>query len=279
MLLPISVFADYNSDGFMQSGSSDDSRKFENDDITITVLNTFSCYYSQHILGLDFSSDSSNLLFVSNLDNMLYICNPDNGNMISGISLNYATDPHPWGVCVDGAGNRYLNDFTESYIYWRGTSGWYFMDNPAGKYGHGMDFDGSRIWETYDFLPNKIVSFNTDGSGVQFHEIPELGSECPSGLTTFPYGSDMGLVVTSYDSHYFYFYSFDGLSLTSLGFVSCPLPCEGSIGLTYSSIRDTFFWSYKDTSDDYWITELNIEITGTALMPVTWGSIKTTDFN
>lgn len=279
MFLPLSVFADCNSDDFTPDGSrSDVSCGAENDNITITVLNTFSCNYAEHILGLDFSSDSSDLLFVSNIDNMLYSCNPDNGNMISGIPLDYATDPHPWGVCVDGAGNRYLNDFEESYIYWRVASGWLLMDNPAGSCGNGMDFDGSRIWETYDFLPDKIVSFNTNGSGVQFYEIPELGSEYASGLTTFPYGSDTGLMVASFDSHYFYFYSFDGSTLISLGFVPCPLTCKYSYGLTYSSIRDTFFWSYKDTSDDYWITELDIEITGTTLMPVTWGSIKTTDF-
>ena len=280
ILLPLSAFADYNSDGFVLSGSSYDvSGGTESDDITITVINTFSCNYSQHILGLDFSSDSNDLVFMSNIDNMMYICNPNNGNMISGISLDYATDPHPWGVCVDGTGTSYINDFEESYLHWRGTSGWFFMDNPAGKCGKGMDFDGTRIWETYEFLPDKIVSFNTDGTGVQFYGIPELGSESPSGLTTFPYGSDTGIMVTSYDSHYFYFYSFNGSTLTHLGSVSCPVTCSSSYGLTYSSIRDTFFWSYKDSSNDYWITELDIEIPGTSLAPATWGSIKTTDFN
>ncbi len=280
MLLPILAFANYDSNGYMPSDENADvSPGAETDDITITVLNTFSCSYAGQIMGLDFTSDSSVLVFVSNVDDIMYSCDPDNGNYLGELSLTYAPDPDQFGVCVDDAGNCYFNDFEMNHMYWWDTSAWHLMTNPIGDDGRGMDFDGTRIWETFDCTSKQIVSVNTDGSGIQYYDIPELGSAEPSGLTTFPYGSDIGIMVASYNLHNFYFYSFDGSTLTSLGFVPCPLSCLTSMGLTYSATRDTFFWSWDDTSGDYWITELDIEITGTSLTPATWGSIKTVDFN
>lgn len=280
ILSPILVFADHDGNGFTTSEDrSDDSRKAENDAITITVLNTFSCNYAQQILGLDFSNDSGVLVFVSNEDDIMYSCNPDNGDKISELALTYTTVMNPFGVCVDADAYCYFNDVYQNHMYWWDTSVWHLMTNPVGDDGRGMDFDGSRIWETFNWTTKKIVNFNTDGSGIKYYDIPELSSAQPSGLTTFSYGSDTGVMVASYGSHNFYFYSYDGSTLTSLGFVSCPLTCMTSLGLTYSSSRDTFFWSWDDYSGDFWITELDIEITGSALTPGTWGSIKTTDFN
>lgn len=279
MLLPLPAVAGFDSNGFIPSGNLDDvSREAESDAITITVLNTFSCAYAQQILGLDFSIDSSVLVFVSNEDDVLYSCNPDNGNKIGELALTYTTAPDQFGICVDDASNCYFNDFYQNHMYWWDTSAWHLMTNPVGDDGRGMDFDGNRMWETFDWTTKQIVSFNTDGSGIQYYDILELGSANPSGLTAFPYGSDVGIMVTSYNSHNFYFYGFDGSTLTSLGFVPCPLACTSSLGLTYSATRNTFFWSYQTSSSGYYITELDIEITGSALTPATWGSIKTSDF-
>ena len=280
MLLPLSAFADYDSNGFMPSGSyADVFHGTGTDAITINVLNTFSCSYSDQILGLDYSSGLDVLVFISNTDDMMYSCDPDNGNKLGELALTYTDDPDQFGVCVDLVGNCYFNDYEQNHMYWWDTSVWHLMTNPIGDDGRGMDFDGNRIWETYNWTTKQIVNFNTDGSGLQYFDIPELGLAQPSGLTTFPFGSDLGIMVTAYGTHNFYFYSFDGSTLTSLGFVPCPLSCTVSMGLAYSSTRDTFFWSYGDASSGYCITELDIEITGSAFTPGTWGSIKTVDFN
>ncbi len=280
VLLPLAAFANHSSNGFMPTSSSTDVLiGTENDDISITILNTFNCDYAQQIMGLDFSSDSNVLVFVSNDDDIMYSCDPDNGNMLGELALNYAPSLHEFGVCVDLLSNCYFNDFDQNHMYWWDTSVWHLITNPVGDDGRGMDYDGNRIWETFNWTTKQIVSFNTDGSGVQYFDIPELGSAQPSGLTTFPFGSDLGIMVTSYGLFNFYFYSYDGSTLTSLGFVSCPAPCLTSLGLAYSETRDTYFWSYEDSAGDFWISELDIEITGSALTPATWGTIKTLDFN
>ncbi|MCD4707558.1 MAG: hypothetical protein K8S62_07445 [Candidatus Sabulitectum sp.] len=280
MLLSLAAFAGNDNSGFISEGShAAVSSETGTDAITITVLNTFSCGYAQQILGLDFSSDSGVLVFVSSEDDIMYSCDPDNGDKISELALSYTAAPDQFGVCVDINANCYFNDFDQNHMYWWDTSSWHLMTNPAGDDGRGMDFDGNRIWETFNWTTKQIMSFNTDGSGVQYYEIPELGSAQPSGLATFPCGSDLGIVVTSYNTYNFYFYSFDGSTLTSLGFIACPLTCTSSLGLAYSPGRDTFFWSHSNSSGDHSISELEIDITGFALAQSTWGSIKAIDFN
>jgi|GEM_PF-1484770 len=57
----------------------------------------------------------------------------------------------------------------------------------------------------------------------------------------------------------FYFYEFDGSSLTYVDTVDCPdLGVNQSYGLAYSEERDTVFWSYATGSNDS-ISELDID--------------------
>jgi hypothetical protein len=94
-----------------------------------------------------------------------------------------------------------------------------------------------------------------------------------SGMTVFPKGSNLGIMVTAHGSQNFWFYEFDGSSLTYLGSAACPLTVSQSRGLTYSAQRGTFFWSYSVGGTDH-IAELGIDFVYTNTQPTSLGNIK-----
>ncbi len=135
-----------------------------------------------------------------------------------------------------------------------------------------MDFDGTYYWET---TLAALWRFQPGGAAI---EIPVTGIPGPlTGLTTFPYGANLGIAVTTYNVHNIYFFEWDGSSLSSLGYAACPgtnIGSTGSYGLTYSSTTGNMHWSYKNTSDDFFIVEFTFSIT--SLERSSWGSIKST---
>jgi len=93
---------------------------------------------------------------------------------------------------------------------------------------------------------------------VETYSTPQLNDQL-SGLTTFPLGSDVGIMLTSYYVDKFFFYRYDGSSLDFLGSVDIPLWTNSALGLAYSASRDSFYYSYTDGAT-YTISELDIEL-------------------
>lgn len=237
-------------------------------DIEIDILNTFTCSYSSHILGLDYVEDESLLGFDSSTNKTFFYCDPDDGTYVDELYLAYSSSP--FCAVADDNGYVYVDDWSQSNINWWDGS-WHSFSNPSGSNGRGMDydFDSGYLWETNS--STGVYRFLTDGTGSEFFTLSEVPSQM-SGLTVFPHGDNMLLMVTTYGTFNFYFYEFDGSSLTYLTYEPCPTGCSSSLGLTYSAERDTFFWSYN--SGGYKISELDITFTFTSVQPASLGYIK-----
>jgi len=238
-------------------------------DANITVINTFTCPYSFEILGLEYIDGETAITFVDNHNDKLFTCNANDGTYIDEVDLNY-TNPHPWGVCYDASGYAYVNDYSGSLIRWTDYSSWYSYANPSGNAGSGMDFDGTYIWEVY--WTDGIYRFLPDGTVTGYYPISEISTQM-SGMTLFPLGSNLGVMIATHGGDIFYFYRFNGTELTYLGSEPCPLTISQSRGLTYSTERGTFFWSYDYGGEDY-ISELGIDFTFDDVQPTSLGDIK-----
>lgn len=240
------------------------------DDISITIVNTWQAPYASHILGLEYRDDQGDILFVSSLNNKVFIANPDNGAQIG--SIDRPAGMYGFDVAWDGT-EYYINGWNTSVIYHGTGSGWTSYANPAGTNGRGMSFDGAQIWESNS--STGAYTFNPDGTGAQPYALPGVTVQI-SGLTAFPFptgNQPCGLMATCYNQPTFYFYTFNGSSITPIGSAPCPTSVTQSLGLTYSQTRGTFFWSYS-YSGAYYVAELDIEM-GAALEGDTWGDIKT----
>jgi hypothetical protein len=275
LLLVVSAFAfgdDGNtSPGFITSPTlSMDTRGSADWDITVTSTNSFTCPYAQQILGLDYHMLSEVLLFSSATDDKVYTCDPDSG--AEGDTLDYPwSSPSVFGVAMvsDSSYVFYFDEWSSSdlHIY---DAGWSTDTNPVGTSGRGMDFDGSNTWITDG--STGVCRFQL-GAGDAFYTLSEPQDNL-SGLTTFPFGANTGVMVTTYDDLNFYFYEFDGSSMLYFGSAPVPVSCDNSYGLAYSDTRDSFFWSYRDTGGTHHIDELDITFVETAIEETTWGQIK-----
>lgn len=167
----------------------------------------------------------------------------------------------------------YTNDWTDGVLYYTENYGssWTTEANPSGGTARGMDFDGTDYWCTnggggglWRFQP---------GAGQENIAIPEVTMQ-PSGLAVFPYGSNLGIAVTTYMTHNIYFYEWDGSTMSFLGSAPCPVYCSNSMGLTYSELTGNLYWGYIASNVSH-IVEMSFTITATALERSSWGSIKT----
>ena len=240
------------------------------DDISITMLNTWQALYASHILGLEYRDDVGDILFVSNLNNKIFIADPDDGAQLG--SIDRPAGMYGFDVAWDGT-EYYVNGWSTSAIYHGTGGGWTSFTNPAGTNGRGMAFDGAQLWESNSSAG--AYTFNTDGTGALACALPGINLQI-SGLATFPLPTEnqpCGLMVTCYNQPTFYFYTYNGSSITPIGSAPCPTTVTQSLGLTYSQTRDTFFWSYV-YGGAYYVAELDIEM-GAALEKDHWGNIKT----
>jgi hypothetical protein len=241
------------------------------DDITIDVLNTWQAPYASHILGLEYKSTDNTLLFVSSLNNKIFIANPDNGTQIG--SIDRPAGMVGFDVAWDGT-EYYINGWGSTTVIYHGTgSGWTSYANPSGANGRGLCFDGADMWESNQLT---CYTFETNGTGATAYTLPGIPGQI-SGLTTFPIpiGTDQacGIMATCYNTAVFYFYAFNGSTITPLGSIACPLSVSNSYGLAYAGPRGTFFWGYL-AGGQYYVSELDIDL-GMALSRDTWGAIKT----
>ncbi|OPL19282.1 MAG: hypothetical protein AVO35_11080 [Candidatus Aegiribacteria sp. MLS_C] len=276
-LICFAVLAFAGMDGQTGSSAPMESRPVHGTDgITLTVENTFDPVTKA--LGLDIIEDVTftYVLGTNNEDLVVQAYDAYTGNPLGSLPLDPAN-----GSCFGVAWNNDLADDTYYTSDWNSTSLFYTDDfglnwstypSPAGDRARGMDFDGTDYWTT-NGTGGGLWRFQP-GVGESNLAIPEVTGQ-PSGVTTFPYEGDVGVAVTTYSDHSVWFYVWDGASLTYLGSAPCPLPCSSSYGLAYSSNTDTIFWSYRDTGNNYKISELSFDIS-VALQQETWGSIKTT---
>ncbi|UCE27016.1 MAG: hypothetical protein JSW52_11815 [Candidatus Coatesbacteria bacterium] len=237
----------------------------------ITIINTFQCPYATEIMGLDYVDGENALTFASNLDDALYTCNANNGTYISALTLNYTGNAHPFGVCYDGNGYPHVNEFSGQKVYWTDYAEWDYYPNPAGNKGSGMDFDGTFIWETYS--TEGVYRFLPGGTNEEYYPANDVGAQM-SGLAVFPFNGNTWLMLSTHGVYLFYFYEFDGSTLTYIGADDCPLELDQSYGLTYAAERGTFFWSYT-IGEEEWVAELDLGLDDdSAVIPMSVGVIK-----
>jgi len=272
-LVPFAVLA--NEDGCTETGVGITPSPGGSDVITLTVLDTWTPSWASQALGLDVWETGSavNVIFSSRNDMQINSLNPVTGVSAGTIDLDAAN-----GNCFGVAWNDDLttpiyhtDDWTDNVLYYTDDYGssWSTVANPAGNAGRGMAFDGTDYWITnsstgvYRFQPTV---------GAEAITLPEVPTQL-SGVAVFPYNGDLGLVVTTYNTLNWYFYSWDGTTATYLGSAACPASCSSSYGLGYSADRETIFWSYN--SGGYQISEVDFDI-DVALDRMTWGEIKAT---
>lgn len=247
--------------------------------ITLTVVNEWEISWTGYAFGIDIYEDGGNatVMFVDYLADKIHSLDPiiggsagpgidlDSGNQFcTGIAWNNSTSSPAW----------YTSDIYDSVLYCTeddfGT--WSTVADPSGDMGRGMDFDGTNYWIA--MRSGGIIRFQPGGSSETLSTPEVPSSSLMSGITTFPYASDTGIAVTSWDAGNIYFYSWDGSVLSFLGSALCPADdLYKSSGLGYSSSRNSIFWSYKAIGSGYNIVEFTF-IIGTALDRCTWGSIK-----
>lgn len=244
------------------------------DVVDITVIETWAPGLSQ-ILGLDWYNDEDGyILMASATEDRINRWNA-NTEALDGFIDLMDTNTACFGVAAGPAGSLFTsNDWsmTNLYVCSSGPTWTDLPTNPAGSNGRGMEFDEEtgNYWEVGTSGTTYTLYRFTPGVGEASYVITEPTNQL-SGIAVFPYNGNLGVVVTCYNVHNFYFYEFDGSSLTYIDMAPCPIATTSSFGLCYANSRDTFFWSWSAGTPS--LTEFSIgEL---SLSPATWGSIKT----
>ena len=271
LFVSLAFATDNNGDN--PSGPSAQIETQGTDAVSLTVVNSFAP--GRQVLGLDiYHGVTSN--------SILGVCKNDlevQAYLIDGTLAGVLTlDPANTG-CFGFAWNDesdtpiyHSNDWYDADIYTTEDFGvsWTTSANPAGDNGRGMDFDGTDYWMV-----------DKDGSsawrfqpGVAAEEVSIPGvSGMLSGLTTFPYGSNLGIAIAVYNINILYFFEWDGSSLSSLGSATCPgTSIYDSLGLAYNPATGNMHWSYSAIGGAYHVVEFSFDIT--SLERSSWGSIK-----
>ena len=244
----------------------------EQDDITLSIVNTWVVSWASQCLGMDCWESGGTMLIVFASRNDVQLNSLDPATGTGGGTQNL--DPvniNCFGVVYNnepGSPLWHTNDWSIPILYYTTDFlTWSVTPNPSGTAGRGMDFDGTDYWiangedGVYRFQP---------GVSQEAISLPEVPTQI-SGLTTFPYQGDVGLAVTTYNTHNIYFYSWDGSTMSYLGNAACPVSVSSSLGLAYCATRNTIFWSYN--SGNYSIAEFEFDIE-LSFENATWTEIK-----
>ena len=223
------------------------------------------------LLGLDIVSHSGDMYVMTPRHDSLYFADRDDGSVADKFPLDPA-NISPFGCYPYGSVN--VNDFNNTDLFNSIDLGvsWTAYTNPAGQEGRGMDVDYSTslVWQTYS--TTDLVSFSHLSPSGDFHDVSGVVTDHMSGLAVYENGGDHWLFVTGYNIDWAYIFDLDN-NLDYIGTADFPYTTvEKSYGLTYDDTRDTFFWSFKNTSDNVYLIELELE--ETALEQSTWGTIK-----
>jgi len=232
VLLALASFAFAANDGCTDTSIGINPPASGTDDIVVTMVDDWGVLPGGgKALGLDmFESGSSYLVLGANNDTEQIVgWDIATGTVVGAIPLastNLNIFGLAWNNDVD-TDTYYTNDYSVGNLFYTENFGvnWATSANPAGTNGRGFDFDGTDYWQTngnggglWRFQP---------GVGQQNLSIPEVPTQ-PSGLAVFPNGSDVGVAVTTYNTHNIYFYNWNGSTLSYLGSAPCPSACSSS---------------------------------------------------
>lgn len=271
-VLVFAAFAIADDNGCNSAEACINPQNSGSDAVSLTLLNNWTL--AEKALGLDVFIDGSNVyILAANNDLDILHAYDVTGAPQGTMTLDVEND-NCFGIAWNNDPNTdtyYTNDFQDNVLYFTDDFGssWSTESNPAGSSGRGMDFDGTDYWCT-NGTGGGLWRFQP-GVGADNIAIPEVVTQ-PSGLTVFPYGSNLGVALAAYNDNNIYFYEWNGSTMNYLGSASCPVANAGSYGLGYSSISNTIYWSYLDGST-FHLAEFSFSIT--ALERSSWGSIKT----
>lgn len=253
-----------------------------------TALNTWQIDggYASKALGLEFVSIGGNycIAFIDGQltkDTLFFADHANLGTRHYGSGL-HASNSSPFGTAITPP-NMTNTDFSSSNLFRGLWTTWNSYSNPAGDDSRGI----TKTADGYLWLTR-----TTGSSGSYVQSLGRMENENPgsivwydasyglsgtrklSGLTDFQYFTGNAvLAYTIYNSGWVRFQEYTGSGINYLGYASLPVSSvDGSYGICYDSIRDSFYWSYKKGSH-YYVTEMSINIT--ALSRSTWGQIKT----
>ncbi len=259
-------------------GSANEEFRYpKSEDVIVTIIDSFSVPTAQQILGLDYQEDDPYIVIMDNTANLIRGIVPNTGSEVWTMA---SPGNGNFSMCQTGAPDYtwYANSWNTSDIYrWEPDSrGWTVaFPNPAQTLGRGLAFDTESgcIWEA----DHAYGLHRIDESGNSTLYQPSWLLGAISGVSLFPYGDDLGIVIAYYDFYYFHFFSFDGASLDYIGEASAYVyNFTDSYGITYNPVTDTFYWSHEIYPSDRRIAELDYEFTTpSSLTPCTWADIKT----
>ncbi len=241
-------------------------------EISLVVVNDW--ITKDQVLGVDYSQSgsSSRLLAVCGQSSLIRVYDPVTGQPTGETFPLDSDNEYPWGVVWNESTDGevlYTDDMVLGNLYCSVDSGttWTTSINPSGGTGRGLDFDGVDYWSNesgglWRFQP---------GESQQLYNTEEIPTP-PSGLTVFPYESNLGIAVTAYTTHQLYFYQWDGSSVSFLGSADCPVTdITTSFGLAAAD-NGNIFWTYKRGSNEYHLAEISFSVQ--SLQQFSWGSIK-----
>lgn len=272
-LIVVTAFAWVDNDG------RDSSIPFEtvptgNDAIILGVVNTFQVASAGQMLGLD-TQGPNQISLVDNSAGLVRAVQTGTGNPVWTIANPGC---YLWGCChsMPAPYGWYANSFANSNMHYYSGSWSIAFADPAGQNSRGMDYwnDQNYIWETCSSgSDHRLYRIDGSGNSIWF----DVSSTIPgqmSGLAVFPYGSNLGIFVTCYDSQEWFLYEYTGSYITYKGSGDPGMTSfTKSYGLTYNPEIDKFYWSYVVYGTLRWIAE--VEFSETSLEQATWGSIKT----
>ncbi len=248
----------------------------EMDDVTITVIETW--MPGVQALGLDWLNTEDGYIIMASANEDRINRWDASGEALSGYIDLMDTNTSCFGVAAGPSDAIFTsNDWslTNLFVCASGPTWVDLPANPAGSGGRGMEFDeaSGEYWEAGSSGSTYTIYRFVPGGTQNSYVITEPNNQL-SGLAVFPYEGNLGVMVTCYNTLNFYFYVFDGSTLSYLATVPCPsVGASSSLGLCYADTRGTFFWSWSGGSGNG-LTEIDIDIE-LGLTSATWGSIKT----
>lgn len=246
------------------------------DDVTITVIETWTP--GVQMLGLDWLNSEDGYVIMASASEDRINRWDAGAEALSGYIDLMDTNVSCFGVAAGPTGALFTSSdwsLTNLFVCGEGPTWIDLPANPAGSGGRGMEYDeeNGEYWEAGSSGSTYTLYRFVPGGSTDSYVITEPVNQL-SGLALFPYEGSLGVLVTCYNTLNFYFYEFDGSTLSYLATVPCPsVGAASSLGLCYANSRGTFYWSWSNGSTNG-LTELDIDIE-LGLAPATWGSIKT----
>lgn len=260
---------------------------------SVVELDRWSIPAGSQALGLDYMEywySWNTVGYVSNNDGMIYWMNGTTG---SETGTHWPTDPvnsSAFGfarVQVRGGDDEiHVNDFAYDGIFYMAfNTAWDDYNSLTDLMGRGMAYHESeeKIFELYTVANPGDYSWyvamytpgTSTGSSYEIDCFP--GSDWrASGLALYDmFGGETGIAVTMYDSKWIRFFDYPG-SPGQVYYGYCVLPygpdMYKSYGLAYAHDLDCFYHSWRDASNNHYISRL--EVDQVVLDHSTWGGIK-----